>query len=146
MKILWVCVRGIELFCLFYIMKTILIFCICTLLISPGCTGKSETANLNGRWVYVRLDKSPSSKTDFENFKRKNIAGVTYQFTDSDILYITQNYDTSRHYYTLSADKKFLMFELFGGAASLHKIILLNKDSFKLSMNFNDTIVFARLK
>ena len=127
-------------------MKKYLVLYICTLFLYLGCNSKSQTETLNGKWKCVRLDKSPSTKSNFEEFKRKGIEGTTFEFTKPDILDIIQDNDTSRHYFTLSADKKFLMYDLLGGAASLHKIIFLSKDSFKISMNFNDTIVFAKLK
>jgi hypothetical protein len=127
-------------------MKIIFTFYICTLFLYLGCNYKSQAENLKGKWKCVRLDKSLSTKSNFEEFKQRQIVGTTFEFNKTDILEIIQDNDTSRHYYTLSADNKFLMYELFGGAASLHKIILLNKDSFKISMNFDDTIVFTKLK
>jgi hypothetical protein len=127
-------------------MKIIFTFYTCTLFFYLGCNYKSQPEYLKGKWKCVRLDKSLSTKSNFEEFKRTRIEGTTFDFNKTDILDIIQDNDTSRHYYTLSADNKFLMYELFGDAASLHKIILLTKDSFKISMNFNDTIVFTKLK
>lgn len=119
---------------------------ICIWLLCLSCNHKSQKEHLTGKWICIRLDKSLSAKGSFEEFKRTRITGTIFKFNNTDKLDVLQDNDTSSHYYTLSADKKFLMYELLGSAASLHKIILLNKDSLKLSMNFNDTMVFAKIK
>lgn len=127
-------------------MKILFAFFICTFLFYSGCTYKSQTEYLEGNWECIRLDKSLSTKSNFEEFGRKKITGTIFEFNKTDILHIIQDNDTSRHYYTFSADNKFLMYDLFGDVARLHKIILLSKDTLKISMNFNDTIVFTKLR
>lgn len=127
-------------------MKIYFAIYICIWLLYMGCNQKSQTEYLTGKWICIRLDKSLSAKGSLEEFKRKRITGTILKFNNTDKLDVIQDNDTSSHYYTLSADKKFLTYELLGSVASLHKIILLNKDSLKLSMNFNDTMVFAKIK
>jgi hypothetical protein len=123
-----------------------LLLILISLFLFGGCTYNSEPAILKGKWICVRLDKSVSEKNDFEVFRQVQIKGTIFEFKNKDRLDIVKDHDTSGHYYTLSADKRFLMYGLMGDVAGLHKIILLNRDSFKMSMNYSDTVVFAKIK
>jgi hypothetical protein len=127
-------------------MKAILIFFILTVCFSIGCNSHSTTYLLAGKWKIIRVVKSLSKKEPFEVFRQSTWEGAILEFGKNNVLNIIQGNDSSSHYYTITDDNKFLMFEMFGNVAGFYKIIELKKEAFKMALNFDDTLVLEKIK
>ncbi len=111
-----------------------------------ACKSKTEKPSIAGKWKCIRVDKSLSKKEHFAEYRKSSMYGIIFEFGKVNVLNIIQENDSSSHYYTISDDNKFLMYEMLGNVAGFHKIIEFNQDSFKLAINFDDTLVFSKTK
>jgi hypothetical protein len=127
-------------------MKLIVVSYILSVCFCLGCNSHSKTDYLIGKWKCIRVDMSPSKTNTLDDYRVSTAYGTILEFKKNNVITIIYKNDTSSHYYTTSDDNKFLMYEGLGSAASFQKIIELNKDSFKLAFNFDDTLVFSKMK
>lgn len=130
-------------------MKIIFVFNIWALWLCFGCDAHSNTDYLAGKWKCIRVDKSLTKKNAFAEYRQTTMVGTTFEFNNENVLNISRENDTiykSSHYYTISDDNKFLIYGMLSDIAGFHKIIELNRDSFKMAINFDDTLVFRRIK